>query len=248
MKSVGTRDLVIACLAFGLGAVLLAGCDSAGGSTPTAVIGGSLPATVPAATSGQTGNGQPTVRQTGPGPATATNTADDIPTEVDSSLPGPDAITPGPTNPPASVQQDDSFVIYNLVAHDLVTVSMSNTHTLAPPAYIAINPRPGKGELLDTDAANQNLPDDLVDSMGDLNTNIAFAPLMEAINSLDSGGAVRDGGIYLTLGQLEQNGSNIQLFASIYRARDDANGYRYTLTRAPDGAWTITQRQSIWDQ
>jgi hypothetical protein len=238
MKSIGTRDLVIACLALSLGAVLLAACDGSGGSTPTAVVGGCLPATALPATNGPGSTGQ----------ATATGTAEDIPTEVDSDLPGPDAITPGPTNPPARVQQDDSFVIYNLVAHDLVTVSMSNTHAMAPPPYIAINPRPGKGELLDTDAANQNLPDDLVDSMGDLNTSIAFAPLMEAIDSLDSGGAVRDDGIYLTLGQLEQNGPNIQLFASVYRARDDANGYRYTLTRAPDRAWTITQRESIWDQ
>ena len=152
-----------------------------------------------------------------------------------------------PTDPPvATLSEDDTLLIYNLVAHDLVSESRK-APTDKLPAYIGINPRPGKGELLDTDSSTQTIPDDLVDNMADLGTTVAFAPFMQAIGSLDDGGKVRDDGIYLTLGLLEPAGADIKTYASTYRARDDATGYRYTLQKPAGGPWTILQRQVVWD-
>ncbi len=152
-----------------------------------------------------------------------------------------------PTDPPvAALSEDDTLLIYNLIAHDLVSEGRKATGGNLP-AYIGINPRPGKGELLDTDSSTQIIPDDLVDNMADLGTTVAFAPFMQAIGSLDDGGKVRDDGIYLTLGLLEPAGADIQTYASSYRAREDATGYRYTLQKPAGGPWTIQQRQVVWD-
>ena len=152
-----------------------------------------------------------------------------------------------PTDPPvATLSEDDTLLIYNLIAHDLVSESRKAAANKLP-AYIGINPRPGKGELLDTDSSTQTIPDDLVDNMADLGTTVAFAPFMQAIGSLDDGGKVRDDGVYLTLGLLEPAGADIQIYASTYRARDMATGYRYTLQKPAGGPWTILQRQVVWD-
>ncbi len=152
-----------------------------------------------------------------------------------------------PTDPPvATLSDSDTLLIYNLIAHDLVSESSKATGGKLP-AYIGINPRPGKGELLDTDSSTQTIPDDLVDNMADLSTTVAFAPFMAAIGSLDDGGKVRDDGIYLTLGVLEPAGADIQTYASTYHARDEATGYRYTLQKPAGGPWTIQQRQVVWD-
>lgn len=152
-----------------------------------------------------------------------------------------------PTDPPvAALNDSDTLLIYNLVAHDLVNESSKAANGKLP-TYVGINPRPGKGELLDTDSSNQTIPDDLVDNMADLSTTIAFVPFMEAIGSLDEGGKVRDDGIFLTLGLLEPAGADIQTYASTYHARDDATGYRYMLQKPAGGPWTILQRAVVWD-
>ena len=178
-------------------------------------------------------------------PAPTSVAPTDVPTDAPTDVPGVAFATP--TDPPvAALNDSDTLLIYNLVAHDLVNES-STANGGKLPTYIGINPRPGKGELLDTDSSNQTIPEDLVDNMADLSTTIAFAPFMEAIGSLDDGGKVRDDGIYLTLGLIEPAGTDIQTYASTYHARDDATGYRYTLQKPAGGPWTILKRDVVWD-
>jgi hypothetical protein len=85
--------------------------------------------------------------------------------------------------------------------------------------------------------------------MGDLGTTVTFSPFMEAIGALEDGAKVRDDGIYLTLGVLEDQGSPDKLaaYASYYRASDDATGYRYVLEKAAGGPGVIKDRQQVWD-
>ncbi len=234
------RSLVRLTLALGLSALLTACNDGAG--TPTV----------------RSSSGAEPTQTIAPPPDTATmvpNTA--APTSVPTASPTtpPTALPTAPelpqfatpTDPPAATLSDsDTLLIYNLIAHDLVS-EISRTSGGKPPAYIGINPHPGKGELLDTDSAGPNIPTDLVDNMADLGTTVAFAPFMEAIGSLDNGGKVRDDGIYLTLGLLQPAAGNIQTYASLYRARDNATGYHYMLQKPAGGPWTILQRQVVWD-
>ena len=89
----------------------------------------------------------------------------------------------------------------------------------------------------------------LVDRLNDLGSQVELVPFIEAIGALETGGRVRNDGIFLTLGVLEQDAAapdNAALYASWYRAADDATGYRYELTRAA-GVWTIKSRTQVWD-
>ena len=65
-----------------------------------------------------------------------------------------------------------------------------------------------------------------------------------------SGGRVRNDGTFLTFGVLEPDESagpdGVSLYASFYRASDDATGYRYRLYR--DGTqWMIKDKTQTWD-
>ena len=247
--------LLILALTLGLGLLTLAACGD-GGSPPTTPspatgsnAGTAIPANLPTAAEALTetispGGAAPT--DTVPGPPTAA----EAPTEtISPDGPPPDG-PPLPTaGPVATVGTDEAVVIYSLIAHDLVAQSLTTAATKTTPEYIGISQQAGQGALLDTDSTNVTIPDDVIDEMGDLGTTVTFSPFMEAIGALEDGAQVRDGGIYLTLGVLEDQGSPDKLaaYASYYRASDDATGYRYILEKAAGGPWVIKDRQQVWD-
>ncbi|HMA37730.1 MAG TPA: hypothetical protein VKY74_24970 [Chloroflexia bacterium] len=222
----------------GLG--LLAGCSgaetTAAPATPTAVGSNFLPTVPPPATAAPSATPVPvpTVRPTAP----------PVPTM-------PPTVPPTPTVAPVAtgVAEEQAEVIYSLIAHDLVTQSLVTTTTKTIPAYIGISPRAGQGSLLDTDASNLPIPENLIEDLADLGTTVAFVPFMEAIGPLEEGGQVRDGGVYLTLGVLtpQSDADHVAAYASYYRATNDATGYLYHLEKGGSGPWVIKDRQQVWD-
>jgi hypothetical protein len=185
-----------------------------------------------------------------PSPASGSSGSSGGPTEtISPDGPPPEGPPPPTSGPVATVSTDEAVVIYSLIAHDLVAQSLTTAATKTTPAYIGISRQAGQGALLDTDSTNVTIPDDLIDELGDLGTTVTFSPFMEAIGPLEDGARVRDGGIYLTLGVLEDQGTpdKIAAYASYYRATDDATGYRYVLEKAAGGPWVIKDRQQVWD-
>jgi hypothetical protein len=159
------------------------------------------------------------------------------------------APTQAAPSPTVVIPADDAVTIYSLIAHDLVAQAVAASTPGAAPAFIGMNDRAGQGELLDTDASDATIPDDLIDNMADLGATVVFTPFMQAIGPLDDGGRVRDDGMYLTFGVLEPQGdaTHVAAYASYYRGSDDATGYRYTLEKAAGGPWVIKDRRQVWD-
>lgn len=162
-----------------------------------------------------------------------------IPTEIPTI-----ELPPPPTAPPTPSGLDSAqFVaIYALVAHDLVPPPA--------PAFVAIAPDAAQGELLDTPAPERPIPPELISALADLSTTVELSSFMEAIGPLESGGRVRDDGVFLTLGVVEPEDSagpdGVALYASAYRASDDATGYRYRIYR--EGTrWVIKDKTQMWD-
>jgi hypothetical protein len=244
--------LLTLALTLSLALLLLAACGD-GGAPPTSPPangssgGTTLPANPPTATlppAAQPGGAAPTDTAPGPPPAAAE------PTEtISPDLPPPDEPPPPTSGPVATVSTDEAVVIYSLIAHDLVAQSLTTAASKTTPAYIGISQQAGLGALLDTDSSNVTIPDDVIDEMGDLGTTVTFSPFMDAVGALEDGAKVRDDGIYLTLGVLEDQGTpdKIAAYATYYRANDDATGYRYVLEKAAGGPWVIKDRQPVWD-
>jgi hypothetical protein len=185
----------------------------------------------------------PTLTPGAPAPPTATELPDPTP-DSPTMLPTFE-LPPPPTLPPTPSGLDDAQVveIYNVVVRDLIQP--------APPPYIAIAPTASQGEQLDMPAPDRPIPPALVDKLQDLGVPVELVPFIEAIGPLETGGRVLNGGVFLTLGVIEQDPgadpNRIALHASLYRASDDATGYRYDLTRAA-GPWTVQSRTQVWDQ
>lgn len=184
----------------------------------------------------------PLVSPTATAPLAATGTPEptrEIPTPIPTV-----ELPPPPTAPPTAsgIDAAQTVAIYSVVIHDLVP--------RPAPAYIAIAPTAAQGELLDTPAPDRPMSPELITALSDLSTTVELAPFVEAIGPLESGGRVRDDGMYLTLGVIEADPSagpdGVALYASFYRATDDATGYRYRLYR--DGtAWVIKDKTQTWD-
>jgi hypothetical protein len=240
---------LILVLTLGLALVILAACGD----------GGSPPATPSPANGSSASTSLPANPPTAAPPSAAAAPTDTVPAPPSAAAAPTETISPDgppPEGPPlptsgpvATVGTDEAVVIYSLIAHDLVAQSLTTAATTATPEYIGISQQAGQGALLDTDSTNVTIPDDLIDEMGDLGTTVTFSPFMEAIGALEDGAKVRDDGIYLTLGVLEDQGSPDKLaaYASYYRASDDATGYRYVLEKAAGGPWVIKDRQQVWD-
>ena len=228
-----------------LSLALLMGC--AGAATPPVV-----------SPTGPGGTAAPAVPATATPPDVATNRPPSNPPSTDAP-PIPATATAIPASPPtvaptvppavATLTDPEALIVYSLIAHDLVGLSVATATLKKAPPFIGINPRAGKGPLLDTDSATATIPQDLIDNMADLGTTVTFSSFMDAVGALENGGQVRDNGIYLTFGQLEPQGSpdRVAAYASIYRANTDATGYRYLVERVADGPWIIKDRQQVWD-
>jgi hypothetical protein len=196
-----------------------------------------------------TGPGEPATPTSVPPPATATEAsasgpATPEPTHIIPTAIPTIALPPPPTAPPTASGIDEAqlVAIYSLVAHDLVGQ--------AAPPYLAIAATAAQGELLDTPAPDRPIPPGLVAALGDLSTTVELTSFMEAIGPLESGGRVRNDGMFLTFGVVEPDASagpnGVALYASFYRASDDATGYRYRLFR--DGPqWVIKDKTQTWD-
>ena len=212
-------------LAAVLALALLAACDQGPAPTPTPGASPGLTATDP--------GGAPPPTDSGP-----TEPAPEIPTALPTI-----ELPPPPTLPPTPSGMDDTQVveIYDLVVRDLIQPT--------PPPYIAIAPTASQGEQLDMPVADQPLPNSLLDRLKDRGVPVELVQFIEAIGPLETGGRVQNDGIFLTLGVIEQDAdpTNAALYASWYRASDDATGYRYELTRTAD-RWTIKNRTQVWDQ
>lgn len=211
-------------LAAGLALAALAACDQGPAATPTP----NLPASPTAAGLAETP------------PPTETSPAEP---ELPTALPTIE-LPPPPTLPPTPSGLDDAQVIdiYDLVVRDLIQSQ--------PPPYIAIAPTASQGEQLDLPVSDRPISPILLDRLKDLGAPVELVPFVEAIGSLETGGRVQNDGIFLTLGVIEQDAAdpnNAALYASWYRAADDATGYRYELTHAAD-RWTIKSRTQVWDQ
>jgi hypothetical protein len=207
-----------------LALALLTACTSGPGATATPASAPPPPATATAASAPETDTPEPTHV---------------IPTAIPTI-----ALPPPPTAPPAAngVDETQLTAIYSLVAHDLVPRP-------APP-YLAIAPTAAQGELLDTPAPDRPIPPGLIGALSDLSTTIELTSFMEAIGPLESGGRVRNDGMFLTFGVVEPDESagpnGVALYASFYRASDDATGYRYRLFR--EGTqWVIKDKTQTWD-
>jgi hypothetical protein len=212
-----------------IGALLFLTACADGASPATATAGPEPPRTVAAP-------GPPTLAA---GPSATSAPVSGGPARTQAAAPAPTAAIPA----------DDAVTIYSLIAHDLVAQAVAASATPTAPTFIGMNDRAGQGELLDTEASNATIPDDLIDNMADLGATVVFTPFMQAIGPLDDGGTVRDDGIYLTFGVLEPQGdaAHVAAYASYYRGADDATGYRYTLEKAAGGPWVIKDRRQIWD-
>lgn len=200
-----------------------------------------------ACTGGPTGNPTPTlpplVATATVAPATAEADTPEATREIPTEIPTIE-LPPPPTTPPTPSGLDPAQItaIYSVVAHDLAP--------RPAPAYIAVAPVAAQGELLDTPVADRPIPPELIGALGDLGTTVEMVSFMEAIGPLESGGRVRNDGVFLTLGVLEPDAEagpdGVALYASIYRTIDDAIGYRYRLYR--DGAaWVLKDKTQVWD-
>ncbi len=189
-----------------------------------------------------------------PPPATATATAvleptapptaaeeptHEIPTEIPTI-----ALPPPPTAPPTATGIDAAqlTLIYSLVVHDLVAKPA--------PGYIAIAAQAAQGELLDTPSPDRPVPPELIGALSDYSATVELTTFMEAIGPLESGGRVRNDGVFLTMGVVQPDptagADGITLYASTYRASDDATGYLYRIYRDGD-KWAVKDKTQTWD-
>lgn len=120
------------------------------------------------------------------------------------------------------------------------------------PPRVYISPYLGVSERLDVADANSPVPAALLDALqaSDVGPTYELLDFSEAIANLEDGGAVKDDGVFLTLGPIERTpggAGTVQVRGSIYRKVGDAEGLRFTLGQdAATSAWTVLSSEREW--
>lgn len=104
--------------------------------------------------------------------------------------------------------------------------------------YVFPSMRPSKGKPL---------PPDLIEALEDLPAKrVSFAYAWEVTDPMSTGGRVREGGAFITLGVIEAlNDNEAEVVASIHYGNLGASGWRCTLTKV-DSEWRITKIVMTW--
>ncbi|MDQ5826117.1 MAG: hypothetical protein M3441_18140 [Chloroflexota bacterium] len=150
-----------------------------------------------------------------------------------------------PSAVPAAVSEDDRETIYGLVVLNLVRTEAATT--------VYLNPFLGQGERLDESEHSKPLGESLgryMDSV-DGERQYFMSEFADAVGPLEDGGKVKDGGVFVTLGEIMAAPEGTDIVAvrgSIFRGIGDAEGNLYRFQSddtAPDG-WKLLDVQQEW--
>ncbi|MDQ3704628.1 MAG: hypothetical protein M3437_05280 [Chloroflexota bacterium] len=150
-----------------------------------------------------------------------------------------------PSAVPAAVSEDDRETIYGLVVLSLVRGEAATT--------VYLNPFLGQGERLDESEHARPVGESLSRYMDSVDGERQYfmSEFADAVGPLEEGGKVKDGGVFVTLGEIMAAPEGTDIVAvrgSIFRGIGDAEGnlYRFqTDDTAPDG-WKLLDVQQEW--
>ncbi len=178
-----------------------------------------------------------------------------------SPVPSPSGATVTPATPVAQVSpiagtpqapditEGERALLYARVVLDLLTEEQAR--------HVYISPYVAAGERLDVPDEHIPLPQGLVDLLlgADPARTYEISAFEDAVGPLDDGGQVRDGGVFITLGQIQlqrsggqASGTGVLVRASIYRRVGSAEGYIYRFDRDPSGpdGWKLVESTLEW--
>lgn len=180
----------------------------------------------------------------GPAPVVATP----VPTMDLSASPTegmmPTLVTPTPVPTPAGLTDADAANIYAAVIDSLLGEKV--------PPVVYISPYIGRGERLDDPDESQPLPQSILSALpASSDTKYQFNDFSAVIGPLDSGGAVQDNGVFITLGAITADPANndtVSVRGSLYRKVGDALGESFHLKRdqAASYGWRILDSTQEW--
>jgi hypothetical protein len=150
-----------------------------------------------------------------------------------------------PSAVPAAVSEDDRETIYGLVVLNLVRDETATT--------VYLNPLLGQGERLGEVEQSKPLDESLSRYMDSVDGERQYfmSEFSDAVGPLEDGGKVKDGGVFVTLGEImaaPEGTGIVAVRGSIFRGIGDAEGnlYRFqTDDTAPDG-WKLLDVQQEW--
>jgi hypothetical protein len=209
-----------------LAALLLVGCDLPGPPPP---------APTPTATAVPNGI-EPSLTPPVGVEGTETDTISSVLTEI------PNLPTPTAVPSPAGIDEAASVQIYSAVVAALLDKQS--------PPYVYLSPYIGQGEHLDEPDQGNPLPRGLLPALAASGTRARYEvrDFSQAIGPLDAGGQVINGGVFVTLGPIANEGASqdtVAVRASIYRKVGDAQGLVLHLRRDPSG-WRVLDSKQEW--
>jgi hypothetical protein len=212
------------------GVLFLVGCDTTS-PTPTAAPSSPRAATTAIATS----------------PVIATLPAEAIPTGDEVIV---EATTPTPVPSPVGLDEDALAGVYASVILEMLDKEGKEV------GYVYVSPYIGQGEHLDNPDENTPIPQELLPALkrADATGNRTYAArdFAEVVGSFDDGGKVENGGVFITLGPIENDAGksdDVTVRASIYRDKVSAEGNIYSLSRdkSSDAGWKVVTTAPEWD-
>jgi hypothetical protein len=177
----------------------------------------------------------PVASPTLPVPADATNISTAL-TEV-AGLPTPTAVPS-----PVGIDAAASVQIYSAVVAALLAKQS--------PPYVYISPYIGQGDHLDQPDQNNPLPQGLLSALPSAGGRPKYQMMdfSQAIGPLEDGGQVKNGGVFVTLGPITNDGQpkdTVAVRAAIYHKVGDAQGYLFHLRQDSSG-WKVLDSKQEW--
>jgi hypothetical protein len=225
----GSAGLLTWALILG-GALFLVGCDS---TSPSST------ATPPRSSSTTTAIA--TLPVTAILPIEATTTGDE-------GIVNAATVTPVPS--PVGLDEDALAGVYTSVILEMLDKEGKEV------GYVYVSPYIGQGEHLDNPDEDTPIPQELLPTLkrADSTNNRTYAArdFAEVVGPFDDGGKVENGGVFITLGPIENDAgksADVTVRASIYRDKVSAEGNIYTLSKdaASDAGWKVVTTVPEWD-
>lgn len=217
-----------ACVVAG-GVLFLIGCD---GATPTATTTPAVPRSTTTALPNLS--------------VTATLTVDAIPTDDEGTV---EVTTATPVPSPVGLDEDARTGVYASVIFEMLDKEGKEV------SHVYISPYIGQGEHLDNPDEDTPLPEQLLTALKRFdeagNRTYETRDFADVVGSFDDGGKVKEGGVFITLGPIENDAGKsdeVTVRGSIYREVVSAEGNIYSLSRDSSSAtgWKVVTTAPEW--
>jgi hypothetical protein len=149
--------------------------------------------------------------------------------------------------PSITIEQDDEVAVYSAVIHQIYFAghTFGDTPTLYIIRYTDDKAGDWSAKSSEPILIPETLQSEITTALDDLPTEIIWVNSWEEVEK-DSWGTVLDGGVIITLGNINlQRDNSVEVPCSYYMAGDGGGGRTYVLKRV-EGIWHITGTRGGW--